>query len=595
MNPFILINIFENQDNRLSLIFLIATIVVLVSALFTFILVIRIEEKNMQKSKEVALLTNNQRIYTYDYSRGLFFYFDRLNPKNERILTTDEFLSLFIATDKFRIENWLKDITTSETASQFIQVDRNFENVTNVALTCVLSLTKIDKESKIIHFEMHLLPYIDTVYNYKISEKYVLKNEKDIDEYISNFSKSSQGALYYLKLYSLKENENYDNKFKSLINKIKNEGILKYLSPTRKCLKINNTDYVIIDTSSNSKLISLGYASTISNAANAVLKNQQEDKNYEFLIGASIQTHPPKTYNECQSEAKSMVDAIIKKKSFNKVLIYDPDFTRNLTKDEKNKKDTLMYIKNSTFNLSFLSSLDVTTGLLGPVFLNIRNYGIDLTDFADIVNISSQIDNGEKCIQLFRNLDFKLIKQLACYQTHLQIILHIPYESSRLFYQAIDTKYERNFTYTLIFDEKELSSKISIQDQILNNIKEYKKKDIHSGLLIKTSSISIKRTIIEEMSYYVLTSQMTKNIQSAKTQADLEKISVFFKSFSGQLCYINLKDPIDIDLAILYSGRNVQCDILSKLSSKIYPFDSKLVSQIVKDDNKLIDEEIKIE
>lgn len=592
----LLVNIMETDVSRNLFIVVTVVVLVLLAALLILFIANRVEHKKMNSNREVALLTNNQRFYTYDYSRGLFFYFDRLNPRNERIYTSDEFLSLFISTDKFRIENWLKDITTSDNSSQFIQVDRKFETVTNTPLTCILILTKIDKENKIIHFEMHLLPYIDTVYNYKISEKFVLKNDKDIEEFLQIFSKSNQGALYYLRLYALSDETNYDNKYKNLKEKIKNEVILKYLSPTRKCLVINNTDYIILDTSSNSKIISLSYASTISNAANDILINQQENNNFEFLIGISIQTSPSKDYLECKNEAKSMIDAIIKKKSFNKVLIYDPDFTRNLLRDEKNKKDTLLYIKNSTFNLFFLPSLNVTTGKLGPVFLNIRNYGIDVSDFKEIVSISSQLDNGDKCIQLFRNLDYKLIKQLACYTYHIDIVLQIPYDSASLFFKAIDNKLERNFTYTLLFDEKELSSRISIQDQILKNIKEYKKlKNIQSGLLIKTSSITIKRSILEEMSYYVVTGEMTKNIQSAKTQADLEKISVFFKSFTSPLCYINLKDTIDVDLAILYSGKNVQCDAFSKLSSKIYEFPERVTSLVVKDDNKLIDEDLKIE
>lgn len=587
----------NDLQTRILFIILVSIIFILIIAIFVLYFTSKSIQSKINKKKSMTLLANNQRIFSYDYSRGLFFYFDRLNPKNERILTNDEFLSFYISNDKFRIENWLKDIRNGNSYSQFIQVDRHFEGYSNLPLTCILILTKIDKEKHIIHFEMHILPYIDTSSHFRKKERYVLKDEKQENDFIHDYEESTQGAIYYLRLYTNKENDELDSiKVKTLKNKIYNDVILKYLSATRRLIQINDSDMLIVDTSTNSKLLALNYASTIQSFAQDIIKNQGEQNNFEFLIGISIQQVESKTFINCKEEAKLMIDAIIKKESFNKVLIYDPNFTKNITKDAKNKKDTILYVKNSTFDIFFLSSVDVLEKRLGPLFLKIVNYGIDIDDFKEVVTIASNIDDGNKCIQLFKNLDFKLIKQLKIYKEELNIVLQIPYESVELFYRAIDPNIERNFNYTLLIEEKELSSRISIQDEILKQIKRFKKdKSINFAMLISTSSTAVVRTILEEMKYYVIPSFMTKSIQLAQTRANLYKISTFYKTLSSPLCFINLKDTIDIDLALLYSGRIVQCDAFSKPSSRISPISTKLINQIVKDENKLIDDDFMIE
>lgn len=594
MNKFLRKSIFENLNNATLFIIHLIAIIFLISLLVVTLIIVHFAHKKKQQKNKLALLTSNKTIFTYDYNRKLFFYFERFNPRNERILSHDEFLEKFILSDRGRIDAWLNDFLTNDNVSQFIQVDRlmNISKNKQSNLTFILILTKLDRKNKIIHFEMSFLPFVDETSGSRAAEKHILKDEKDINDFIHTYETSTQGAVYYIRLFSSQYNDGVAPlKNKIVSYKIYNDAILKYLSPTRKIININSTDFVIIDTSSTSKMVAISYATTIRNAANNILSAYHETT-IDFIVGISIQANREKKYLQSKGEAKSMIDAIIQKKSFNKILVFDTAFTKNVLKDEKNRKDIILYIKNSTFNVYFLTTLNLKNGEYGPIFTQIRNYGLDVRGFKETVEITMKIDDdGNKCIQLFKNLDARIIRQLKSYDETFSLVISIPYDAVKWFYRAIDNRVKRNFTYIILLEEKEIAARISKQEQILREIKDYKRrKNIQTALLVQTAAISIRRTILEEMSYYVISNQLMENIQSASTQANMERISSFFKTLSAPLCYISLKDRLDIDLAKLYSCQIIQCDLLSKLSSRIQPFDKRLVDDIIFEDDKIMDE-----
>ena len=86
-------------------------LVLLLILIFLFIIFASIFIVLMPKLNSKPKVDNNIRIYTYDYAKKSFTYFDKMNLKKQRVLTEKQFLDQFKASDRYRVQDWLKDIS----------------------------------------------------------------------------------------------------------------------------------------------------------------------------------------------------------------------------------------------------------------------------------------------------------------------------------------------------------------------------------------------------------------------------------------------------------------------------------------------------
>ena len=572
------------------IIFLFLTLIISCSIYLSYL------KKKRRKMILISTMASDKIYYTYNLQTDLITYFHRLNSGHERCLTVDEFLSEYIAEDKLRVKKWLKDAIDNKDVYQFLQVRRYFPIVPEEHFVCILLLTKVSNEEKMIHFELHFLPSVNTFYPNKVKHRLFLSNEKTIEDINSRFNDKEQGAIYYLSLFKISDSKNATHsKQKNIKNKIINDAIIPYLSPLRNAYSLDDNTFIIVDSESFSEVLALTYATAIQNIGKQIIKANQGENLFDFIIGISMHDQYSPTFSQCKNQAKMMIDLIRSRKSFDKVLMYTNDLSKNIYTEEKNRNEALLFIKNSTFKIMFLSSIDLETLQRGPTFLRLDTYGVSFKKFKDLLSLSTQFSYDKKeTINLLRTLDMRLKERLYREIDDPEIVLELPYDCLDLFMEAISYDNKRNFKYVLSIDENELSANISNQKEILAKIKAAKERELLLALSIKTSSPIIERAIFSEMKYFIFNDlpTLTKNIQRATTQADLESISSFYSTFPQKLCYINLSDKMDVDIALHYSGKIIQSSYFSKPSSRREPIEEEVIQLFIEDKDQLFDEDI---
>ena len=138
------------------------------------------------------------------------------------------------------------------------------------------------------------------------------------------------------------------------------------------------------------KAMAMQIASSLETKLRQNINHLYPDTKVSFAIGLSTGTYFQKDFRKARDQSQLMAEAIRKGDYPGNILFYDQDFFLRETKKRKDKKDIDQLIRNRTYRLYFLPSLDLRSYQKSFYLLDIRPYGTSLVDFVDILRLAQE-------------------------------------------------------------------------------------------------------------------------------------------------------------------------------------------------------------
>lgn len=540
---------------------LIIVLILMIIFLIVAITISRIVSTNRGHNR----IDSNVRIYTYNYAKNTFTCFDKLNIRNVKEYSEIDFYSQFTASDKYRLQEWLKNLSQNKNVSDYIQCDIRIKKKSK-NVPSFIALTSINREKNTIHFESHLLPFS----NYQSSnpkkknKKFLLdKFEKCVDFMEKNKDKESIGATFYINLY-LPENKKNDKGLLDLAilsNPIK-ETLTSYLNTYRRMICIDENTFMIIDTKVISKAMALELATSFQTALRQCINHTIDSTSVRFAIGLSTGFFY-EDLDSAKEQSSMMAEAITKGDYDREILFYDPYFFIKEKKRKSDLEDVKMLIKNSTYRLYFNPTIDVRSFTQSFYFTNVVPHGTEIKHFSEILQMSTNYKNGK--LQLISSLIEKITMIAKQKEGNKTFSLPIIYSAIPELLKARPHNLKDDILFILVLKESDLIAYIDDLRNVISTLKDLKKRGYYLGLDIANPTSLLPSKILNLFSYIFISSTFTTIDNPMNT---LKLIENDYCSLAKiPLVYYGFKDTNNIGLCAHYSGVIFQSSKIASASS----------------------------
>lgn len=601
LNSFILA---EGLDKAASIGFGIFVCLALAILIFAFLFAFVFSGKrNLRRARENTDF--NVRVYTYNYAEKTFYCFDKMNFKNAKQFDEEGFLSQFDRKDRYLVEDWLQKIAHGDPTSKFIQADIVLSR-TKKTTSSMLELTSVNREKNLIHFDSHLLPYVyvtaprpskKPVVNGKkpsrknapkMPKKYLLSDAEAAQKFLSDKHFDNSGSLYYFHLYKKDTllNEEDSQKLAALNDEIC-FVLARFLSKTRKLLRLSPTEEILIDVGSISRVMAMNVASTIETSLQQYLNTSDnpEAQNCSVAIGLTTGTLCQKNYALGCDQAQKMAEAIVKGFTKEKVLFYDETFFDTYKKSKAQRDEVKMVIKNATYRLYFTPTLDIQSGELAFYLLSVYPYGTSIQDFTDVLKIAKENKDGEKI--LLSSLKERITAR--CGENKAKIAVKTPFDSLESFSSYLPEGKKKNLSWILALEESDILTSNEDPSVIAERILKLKEKGYQIALVIDSPSSGLRTRILKTADYFFVPSIFTSQAADPeRAKNDLRSIQDTYTLYHAPLLYSGLKDFDDIELTAHFGGQIFECEELALPSSKLQDLDPEKVKDILDDTKNLV-------
>ena len=577
-----------------AMIFFIAWVIVFILAvifgvIFAFIFTGKKELKRIRDDSDF-----NVRVYSYDYAKQTFYFFDMMDMSHTKTFTAEEFYAQFSKTDAYLVEDWLRAIAHNEKHPEYIQADIKINSFKKLAAS-MLQLTIVNRQKNIIHFNSHLLPNsymtnmraISRMKN-RIPHKYFLKNFEECQRFMDHSSLDSLGATYFFRIYC-KESQLTNKKIQNL-EKIAKELLVvlaRFLSKDRKLIKISKTEVIMIDNPCISKIVAMNTAETVLTHVQQFLNHNTSDDEYHVAIGISNGTYYQRDFNLAKEQTCHMADAIMNGLSDEKVLFYDEAFFKNYQQTIEQREEVKMVIKNAPFRNYFTPTLDITDGSHSFYLLDTLPYGTNVSDFFTVINMAKDMD------QVLENLFNSLIEKCLIFTkkrtTPLSIAIRLPYDAIKDFTSAVEQNPSDMIKWIFIIDEVDLLTSNEDPSQIAQKFYDLNQKGYQIAIVIENPSSGLRTRILRTISYFFVPPKFTTLSNDVnRSRTDLRTIQSSYSLYRVPIVYYGLKDFNDIELGAHFGGRIFQCDELALRSSHVELIDPNKIEEVISDTRNLI-------
>ena len=567
--------------------FVVFAIVIFLGGLFSFVLT---GEKRWKK-RISEHSDSNVRVYSYNYAKRSFYYFDKMNLTNTKTLTEEEFLSQFTATDKYLVDDWLKSIARNDSHSDFIQADIRISKTRKIT-SSLLELESINRQKNTIHFNSYLLSHIYQASlkthmrqkRERISQKYVLENIESAQKFLDRGSLDVVGAVFYFKLFRNPAKKPIKENGKEM-EEINRELILQlshFLSKQRKIVLLSPTEEMIVDISCISKIVSMTTASTIQTYLQQVLNRKVKSDDYFVALGISTGTYYDRNIQLAKEQSGKMAGAIAKGLTKERVLFYDESFFLNYQQLSQQKDEVRMIVKNATFRNYFSPTLNLTNKKQDFYMLFTYPYGTEVPSFSAVSNLSKQMGSIDK---LYDSLINKVKALTDSKNEPIKIATRVNYDTLNEFITALERNKDEKIRWIPIVSETDLLTCMDDSLQIAKKFHDFTKKGYQIGLIIENSMTALRTRILRTISYFFV--PPNNNITLTERATDLKNIQSGYGNYRIPLVFFGLKDFEEIELGVHYGGSIFQCDELSLPSSRIEGIPKERVDEIISETKNL--------
>lgn len=535
----------------------------------------------------------NIRVYTYDYIKKRFYSFDKINLTNIKTYSEEEFLAQFRRSDTYRIQEWFQAIISEKNpGKRSLQVDIKINKGKKYSAS-ILHFTSIKRDIQCIHFESQLLSYVSTTKNNfditkRNSQRYFLKTEDECKKFLASCEADILGSILYFEFFYTKKTTSESDL--QTMEKAKSGAInmiIRYLSKSRRLCRLSSNEFLIIDTSSLSKLMTMNIASSIYTTLQQYLNFNSPDVDLTVAIGVTIGTLYQGNYVLGKEQAKKMADAICQGKAKNdRILIYDEAFFKNYEQAMLQKKEVRSLLDNGTFRVYFSATYDVETGLQSFYIVRSIPYGISVKDFDDVISYAEDINGGID--QLLENLYSKILAVTKSKKQKVSIAIRVPYHSLKKQYAFVKS-HPSNIKWIFCVRVLDLLTSTDDTNAIIRNLKNCTSENTEIGLIIDTLSSNPKPKILQVASYFFVPNSFTTKAPSHEDSINNMRLiqSAYHTQFKTPIVFYDLDNIDDIETGIVNGGKIFECKEVSKMSSRLEAIDEDSIDFLKADAKKL--------
>ncbi len=564
--------------------------------LFALLVVVFVLAFSRLDKKTLAKLESNDfniRVYTYDYIKKRFYSFDKINLTNIKTYSEEEFLAQFRRSDTYRIQEWFQGIISEKNpGKRSLQVDIKINKGKKYSAS-ILHFTSIKRDIQCIHFESQLLSYVSTTKNNfditkKNSQRYFLKNEDECKKFLASCEADILGSMLYFEFFYTKKNptpEDFETMEKAKSGAI--NMIVRYLSKSRRLCKLSSNEFLIIDTSSLSKLMTMNIASSINTTLQQYLNFNSPDIDLTIAIGVTIGTLYQGNYVLGKEQAKKMADAICQGKAKNdRILIYDETFFKNYEQAMIQKGEVKRLLQNGTFRVYFSATYDVETGLQSFYMVRCLPYGISVKEFDDVISYSEEISGGVD--QLLENVYSKIIAVTRSTKQEVSVAIRLPYHSLKKHFAFVKS-HPSNIKWIFCIRVLDLLTSTDDSNAIIRTLKNCTSENTEIGLIIDTLSSNPKPKILQVASYFFVPNIFTTKASSHEDSINNMRLiqSAYHTQFKTPIVFYDLDNIDDIETGIVNGGKIFECREVSKMSSRLEAIDEDSIDFLKADAKKL--------
>lgn len=540
------------------------------------------------KEKKNFFMDFNTREYTYNYEKGLFYFFDQKNIAVQKTYTAHEFYSQYASVDANRMKVWIQDVVTKDDYSPFIQADVKLKRKGKI-YTSMVEVLSVNRKKNVIHFQSHLLPYMGSVSTIakkktkkKNVSKYILENEEKAQDFLSSGKQVEIIGIYYLKIYRSTDRVRADEKaylkniFSNAINSISH-----FFSKSSKYYKVSDTEIVIIDKEAISKAMVMNIGTSINTHIQQYLNFNVRDADLYVAIGVTSGSNCERKFDLAIQQSRQMANAIASNYTNEKILLYDPNFFDKYNLEQKNLEDIAMVCRNATFRVYFNATFNLKTREQSFYVVKAVPYGTEVSDFKDVLSLANKTSYG--AIPLIKALNEKCKKALVG-RKNTGVMIQMNLNLLKSFLLAMEEE-KNSLNWIIAIPENDLIAQMNH----LNTLRQTLRTVIDSGykiaLILYHQNSPLPSSLLRHFSYLVINNEFAKSLTDSKTQNSLKMIETNYALFPGLLTYIDLKDSNDFQLAAHSGAKILECEELSQTSSKPGDIDQeKLKSMLTKSD-----------
>ncbi len=557
---------------------------VMIGIMFLVIVAVIIYNNVTPKRGFKPKFDNNIRIYTFDYFNKVFTYFDKMNISSKKTLDEKEFLDQFMASDRYRVQDWLKTISQGKQSSQYIQAGIKI-NKKNRYVTSMMELTGCNFEAGIIHFESHLLPFatftkIEGPFGNK--RKYLLHDFQSAEDFLNSNADNALSAVYFFHLYHLDDKAPLgDYKKLTEINKEIVDLLLHYCNNRSSLYVYSKTEEVMIVTSSLSKIATMEMAYTLLTAIQQHLNFKVPNSNLGVAIGISTSTYYGKNLKKAINQASSMADAIVSGLIHSQTALFDPKFYEHHNKKIKHIDEVKKVIQHKTFRIYFTPTINLEERRQDFYFLTSKPYGTEINNFTSLLRISENIHGGSKVLI---NEVLESIKQVTKGK-EIELSLTIPFNLARQFINCVSLAGLHNIKWIITFDEADLVTHTDYLQQLIDLLTLIINKGHKIALNLSSANSLLPSKINTLFSYFIVGKKFTTSMNNDPDQNNLKLIETEYKVYPGEIVYADLKDLDDMSICVHYSGKILQCDSVALPSSLPEMIPEEVINECLEDQN----------
>lgn len=586
--------IYTNNSSDTSIVglLLLISIVLLIASIITcFVLV------NKKFDKNTYQMDFNTRVYTYDYEKGLFFFFDQNNIACQKTYTAKEFFDQYTGTDANRMKVWIQDVVTKDNYPPFIQADVRLKRKGKI-YTSMVEILSVNRSKNIIHFQSHLLPYMGSINTNLISNtkklhktknlsKYELEDKEKAQDFLSSGKAVEVIGIYYLKIYRSTNNVRADepaylkHTFYKAINSISH-----FFSKSSKFYQVSDTEIVIIDKEAISKAMVMNIGTSINTHIQQHLNFNVPDVDLFISIGVTSGANCERKFDLALKQSGEMAKAIANNFTNDKILLYDPQFFDKYNSEQKNIEDISLLVKNATFRVYFNPTFNLKTREQSFYVIKAVPYGTEVKDFESVLNLSTKTSLG--VLPLIKSLNYKC-EQVLKGKRNTGVMIQMPLGLLKSFVQALDDQNNRDdLDWILAIKENELIAQMNHISSLRQSLRNVIDAGYKIALIISHSNSPLPSSLLRHFDYIVIDKDFAKSLTEGNTQNELKMVETNYAAFPGLLTYIDLKDANAFELAAHFGGKILQCEELAQASSRADDIDKEKLQEMLSKTDSLI-------
>ncbi len=560
-------------------VFIIA-VLVLAAIIVLFCFAFKYDER-----KNLAARSRNNKVFTYNYAKKSFMYFEKMNTTVQLQQTHEEFLAKFDPADKYQVENWLNDIAMGKQAPAFLNANIKDENKRNKLIPIILELKSINREKDIIHFETLRVQYAAAQKNVSKSKarKYRIEDKDACQEFLSERNKTtSLGAVYYVNVYDTDEDQAYEDDLETIYEKSLNI-IVSYMSKTRKYTIVDYDSLLIMDINCLNRAAALAFASTLETSIRQYINTSFPDTTIKFTIGVVTGNNYNNDLDLAIKLSKQMSDAVKEAEGHSPILVYDPNYF-DLARQKKNDLAEIKYlISNDTYRIYYRPFVNTNTFTLNHYSATIVPHGTRIKDFLELVVFA--LANKLDIAKLYNSIIGQITKRVERKdESECIVAIRLPLSTVDLFIKEAKKFKDSKVRWFFVFNESYLLMYSESQKKTAKKLQDLKDSGYLLGIQITSPNSALSNLVLSRADTIIVPADIFQySFKDPNINHSLRLVQNAFAELNMPITYTHLKTISEISLCHHYGGSIFMADEIGKPSSRLEGIDNSVIQALMRE------------